>query len=97
MMHTALRINGHVLHITLAGVEDAPEARGRVCNIELALLRYYWRHASDPVAKAADGTLTFSFHRGASDYATFEGACRVLSGFGINLTRIVVGHYATDR
>lgn len=82
-MEFRLKIEGDVIALFVTGVDDTPEVRGRIANIEIEFLRYYGNHASEPVIKDEDGKLTFHFHRGDSNHEIYEGCRRILRGFNI--------------
>lgn len=87
-MRCTLKINGQALSLRIFEVDDTAEARGRVCNIELALLHFYGSHRSEIVEKDNSGKLVFQFNREehvsqASSYQTYLGAKKVLAGFGV--------------
>ena len=83
-MKFALKLEGDTLSFMVTGVEDTPDARGRVCRIEIALLKTYVEHRSLPVLKT-DAGLIFRFLRKRSDWETYEAARRVLRGFCIEV------------
>lgn len=89
-----LKIEGDVLDLTISNVADSPESRGRECNMELALLRAYGHHTTEPVQRAADGTLIFRHWRDNSTHETFLLARRVLEGFAVEW---VDGRHGRDR
>lgn len=78
-----LKIEGDVLDLTISNVSDNPFARGRECNMELALLRAYSRHTNEAVQRADDGTLLFRYRRSRSTHETYLLARRVLEGFAV--------------
>lgn len=89
-----LKIEGDVLDLRISNVADSPEARGRECNMELALLRAYGWHTTEPVQRAADGTLIFRHWRGGSTHETYFLARRVLEGFAVEW---IDGRHGRDR
>ncbi len=89
-----LKIEGDVLDLTISNVADSPEARGRECNMELALLHAYDWHTSEPVRRATDGTLIFRHWRDRSTHETYHLARRVLEVFAVEW---VDGRHGRDR
>ena len=83
-MKFALGIEDDVLTFIVSEVDDTPEALGRVCNIELALLRHYGHHASEPVTERG-GKMTFIFRRARSDHSLMRETQEILQGFKIEV------------
>lgn len=82
-MKFKLKFEGDTLHLTISGVENTPDARGRVCNMELHLLHYYGTHKSLPVQTDGEGKLVFQFIRGDSTHEMYMGARKTLEGFAV--------------
>lgn len=89
-----LKIEGDVLDLAISNVSDNRAARGRECNMELALLGAYGRHTSEPVQRATDGALIFRYWRSGSTHETYFLARRVLEGFAVEW---LDGRHGRDR
>ncbi len=89
-----LKFEGDVLDLRISDVPDNQTARGRECNMELALLHAYGCHTTEPVQHAADGTLIFRHWRGRSTHETYLLARRVLEGFAVEW---IDGRHGRDR
>lgn len=83
-MNFNLKIEGDCLSLTVSDVAPTPEERGRVCNVEMALLRHYGSHQSEAVRTDDRGHLTYLFHRGCSDHRLYMECREILKGFGID-------------
>lgn len=96
-MKFQLKIEGDALSLCISEADDTPQARGRACNKELALLRFYGSHTSEPVLKdEATGKLTFRYLRFGSDHKIYHGARRVLEGFAVKWIDGVNGRDMTE-
>lgn len=80
-----LKIKGDVLSLRVTH-PDTPAVRGRVCNVEMALMKHYHWHHSEPVVPALDGSgrIVQLFWRSGSDHALYTSVRDVLKGFGID-------------
>jgi hypothetical protein len=72
------------LIIRFEDVLDNESNRGRMCNVELALLREYGNHNYYP-SVYGEGLLEFVYCRQKSNKQTLEDARKVLQGFGFEV------------
>ncbi len=81
-MRLALKIEGPFLTLRISEVDNTPQMRGRVANMEIELLKLYGSHKSEPVQVEND-KLVYQFVRGDSDHAIYMDARQVLKGFNV--------------